>query len=115
MKSDLTRMSGRFVCLSRYTKFFATMIFKVLLGDTDDKKIVGTFSVPFRPHLIHKAKPALVNLSRKALENDEVFLILILIYSEAKRQEGSVCFFLSLEDAMSKRPQNFGPVAGAGA
>ena len=96
MKSDLTRMSGRFV---RYTKFSATMIwttgiFKVLLGDTDDKKLVGTFSVPFRPHLIHKAKPALVDLSRKALETDEVFLILILIYSEAKRQEGSVCFFL---------------------
>jgi hypothetical protein len=71
----------------------------VLLGESDDKETVGTFSVSFRPHLIHKAKPALVDLSRKALENDEVFLILILIYSEAKRQEGS----------------NFGPVAGAGA
>ena len=71
---------------------------KVLASDSDDNpEIVGTFAVSFRPHLIRKEKPLSLNLSRKALENDEVFLMLLLIYSEAKRQEDSVSFaFASL-------------------
>lgn len=63
---------------------------KVFVDDSDEKEIVGTFSVAFRPNLIRKEEPLLLKLSRKALENDEVFLILLLIYSEAKRQEESV-------------------------
>ncbi|KAF8630698.1 hypothetical protein AX17_005358 [Amanita inopinata Kibby_2008] len=64
--------------------------YKALLSggeEEEDKELVGTFSVPFRPHLIGKSKSLLLDLSRKALEKDEVFLILLLIYSEAKRQE----------------------------
>lgn len=65
---------------------------QVVIDGSDEKEIVGTFSVAFRPNLIRKEKPLLLELSRKALENDEVFLILLLIYSEAKRQEESVRF-----------------------
>ncbi|KAK2464487.1 hypothetical protein APHAL10511_003466 [Amanita phalloides] len=73
---------------------------QVLTADSEDEKeLVGAFSVAFRPRIIHKEKPLSLKLSRKALKNDEVFLILLLIYSEAKRQEES----------------NFGPVTGAGA
>ncbi|KAL0955463.1 hypothetical protein HGRIS_001704 [Hohenbuehelia grisea] len=49
--------------------------------------IAGRFSVPFRPHLFTKSKPAELHLTQAALTSDEVFLILAFIYSEAKRQE----------------------------
>jgi len=49
--------------------------------------IEATFSVPFRPQLFGKAKPVVLNLSRVALARDEVFLILVFIYGETKRQE----------------------------
>ncbi|THV01111.1 hypothetical protein K435DRAFT_793574 [Dendrothele bispora CBS 962.96] len=42
----------------------------------------GTFSVPYRPHLFSSKHP------QSSLEEDEIFLILVLIYSEARRQEG---------------------------
>ncbi|KAF8624258.1 hypothetical protein AX15_005963 [Amanita polypyramis BW_CC] len=82
-----------------YQVSFGEKEWQVLALNDSEKEIVGTFSVPFRPHLIRKATPLSFDLSRKALEKDEVFLILLLIYSEAKRQENS----------------NFGPAAGAGA
>lgn len=72
-----------------------SIIDKVLVNGSDEKEIVGTFSVAFRPNLIRKEKPLFLELSRKALENDEVFLILLLIYSEAKRQEESVRFAIA--------------------
>ncbi|KAG7091594.1 hypothetical protein E1B28_010615 [Marasmius oreades] len=49
--------------------------------------LVGHFQVPFRPHLFTKSKPPVLKLSRVALLEDEVFLILVFIYSEAKRQD----------------------------
>ena len=67
-------------------------IINLKVSASDSDKIVGTFAVSFRPHLIHKEKLLSLNLSRKVLENDEVFLLLLLIYSEAKRQEDSVSF-----------------------
>lgn len=48
------------------------------------------FAVPFRPKLFGKAKPVVLNLSRGALAKDEVFLILVFIYCETKRQEKMV-------------------------
>ncbi|KAM6503875.1 hypothetical protein JOM56_000818, partial [Amanita muscaria] len=65
------------------------ILFVKELVEEDSKEPVGSFSVSFRPHLIRKAKPPSLKLSRKAVERDEVF-ILLLIYLEAKRQEGSV-------------------------
>ena len=61
-----------------------------------DGDIEATFSVPFRPQLFGKAKPVVLNLSRAALARDEVFLMLVFIYNETKRQEKTVSrnFFL---------------------
>ena len=55
-----------------------------------DSDIEATFSVPFRPKLFGKAKPVVLNLSRVALAKDEVFLMLVFIYNETKRQEKMV-------------------------
>jgi len=53
----------------------------------------ATLSVPFRPKLFGKTKPVVLNLSRMALSKDEIFLILVFIYGETKRQEKMVCRF----------------------
>ncbi|KAJ7223337.1 hypothetical protein GGX14DRAFT_657946 [Mycena pura] len=53
----------------------------------DGKTIVGRFCVPFRPHLFHKSKPAVIHLTPTALAEDEVFLLLVFIYEEVKRQD----------------------------
>lgn len=60
-----------------------------------DGRVEASFSVPFRPHLFGKSKPVVLNLSRVALAKDEVFLILVFIYGETKRQEKMVCRDLS--------------------
>ena len=52
--------------------------------------IAGRFCVPFRPHLFTKNKPAILHLTQTALAEDEVFLILVFVYSEAKRQDNTV-------------------------
>lgn len=57
--------------------------------------VQATLSAPFRPHLFGKAKPVVLNLSRAALARDEVFLILVFIYGETKRQEKMVCQMFS--------------------
>ncbi|KAJ8453817.1 hypothetical protein ONZ45_g19557 [Pleurotus djamor] len=49
--------------------------------------IAARFEVPLRPHLFTKAKPPVIHLTRTALEADEVFMILVLIYSESRRQD----------------------------
>ncbi|KAJ7779742.1 hypothetical protein B0H16DRAFT_724797 [Mycena metata] len=53
----------------------------------DGKTIAGRFCVPFRPHLFSKSKPAVLHLTSTALAEDEVFLILVFIYEEVKRQD----------------------------
>ncbi|KAF7316710.1 hypothetical protein HMN09_00404100 [Mycena chlorophos] len=53
----------------------------------DGKVIAGRFCVPFRPHLFHKSEPPVVNLTSTALIEDEVFLLLVFIYEEVKRQD----------------------------
>ncbi|GLB38100.1 putative tyrosinase central domain-containing protein [Lyophyllum shimeji] len=49
--------------------------------------IAARFRVPFRPHLFHKTITPEVHLTKPALEEDEVFLILAMIYEEIKRQD----------------------------
>jgi hypothetical protein len=65
----------------------------------DNSDIEATFSVPFRPQLFGKSKPVVLNLSRGALAKDEVFLMLVFIYNETKRQEKMVSrtFFFCLQ------------------
>jgi hypothetical protein len=48
--------------------------------------------VPFRPHLFSKSKPAVIHLTSTALAEDEVFLLLVFIYEEVKRQDKTVRF-----------------------
>ncbi|KAF7316393.1 hypothetical protein MIND_00158100 [Mycena indigotica] len=47
--------------------------------------IAGRFAVP-RPHLFSKQPPTLLHLTKTALVEDEIFLILVFIYCETKRQ-----------------------------
>lgn len=54
---------------------------------THNDEIVSTFQVPYRPKLFGKTKPMVMNICPAALERDEVFLLLILVYCEAKRQD----------------------------
>ncbi|KAK7051215.1 hypothetical protein VNI00_004715 [Paramarasmius palmivorus] len=53
----------------------------------DQEGVVGRFQVPFRPHLFTKSRAPKLRIKGAALVEDEVFLILVLIYSEAKRQD----------------------------
>ncbi len=53
-------------------------------------EVAGTFAVPFRPHVFSKPTPTTLELTREGLAKDEVFLILIFVYSEAKRQDQTV-------------------------
>lgn len=53
-------------------------------------EIEAKLLVPYRPHLFGKQPLVTLELSRMALVRDEVFLILAMIYSEAKRQEKMV-------------------------
>ncbi|KAF5372688.1 hypothetical protein D9615_009875 [Tricholomella constricta] len=53
----------------------------------DNMSIAARFLVPSRPHLFSKPEPPSLHLTKTALEADEVFLILVLIYSEIKRQD----------------------------
>ncbi|KAG5649811.1 hypothetical protein H0H81_001912, partial [Sphagnurus paluster] len=43
--------------------------------------------VPARPHIFSTPPPPALHLTRTALEADEVFLILVLVYEETKRQD----------------------------
>ncbi|KAF9553638.1 hypothetical protein CPC08DRAFT_767371 [Agrocybe pediades] len=54
---------------------------------TSTGEVEATFTVPYRPQLFGKVKPIVLNLTRTALAKDEVFLILVFIYCEVKRQE----------------------------
>jgi hypothetical protein len=53
--------------------------------------VAARFSVPFRPHLFRKPQPSMLHLTKTALEEDEVFLIMVFIFSEIKRQDKTVC------------------------
>ncbi|KAG5641312.1 hypothetical protein DXG03_005545 [Asterophora parasitica] len=53
----------------------------------NNMSIAARFLVPSRPHLFSKPEPPSLHLTKPALEADEVFLILLLIYSEIKRQD----------------------------
>lgn len=59
-------------------------------GDERMNILAGKMHVPPRPTLFGKPEPIKLLLSRVALEADEVFLMLALIYSEARRQDRAV-------------------------
>ncbi|ESK83491.1 hypothetical protein Moror_4876 [Moniliophthora roreri MCA 2997] len=53
--------------------------------DGPEQGLIGRLQVPFRPHLFTKSKPPKLRIKRAGLAEDDVFLIVIFIYSEAKR------------------------------
>lgn len=59
-------------------------------GSNKNMATIASFTVPFRPKLFGKLKPPALHLTRTALAKDEVFLVLVLIYSEARRQDRMV-------------------------
>lgn len=61
-------------------------IFQAVLND----EVSASLTVPYRPKLFGKMKPVVLNISASALERDEVFLLLVLIYSETRRQDRMV-------------------------
>jgi len=54
---------------------------------SDSTAVPAQFSVPLRPRLFGKPERSTLHLARVALEEDEVFMILVFIYSEEKRQD----------------------------
>ncbi|KAJ7662583.1 hypothetical protein DFH06DRAFT_355621 [Mycena polygramma] len=63
---------------------------------TPTPTVAARFTVPARPHLFTKSPPAVVYLTPDALAEDEVFLLLVFIYEEVKRQERTPLSVLSL-------------------
>jgi hypothetical protein len=56
----------------------------------EDRRTSASLFIPYRIHLFHKTKPAVLRMKSNALLQDEVFLLLVLIYSETKRQDSTV-------------------------
>lgn len=57
----------------------------------------ASLSIPYRNHLFHKNKSPVLHIQPSSLLQDEVFLILVFIYSETKRQDKTVSLFLHLQ------------------
>lgn len=53
----------------------------------EERRTSASLFIPYRNHLFHKTKPAVLKMKSRALLQDEVFLLLVLIYSETKRQD----------------------------
>ncbi|KAJ7037870.1 hypothetical protein C8F04DRAFT_384042 [Mycena alexandri] len=93
--AELKRRAGGFFNRTRHWRWSADRKEYEILYEQEEWKatlehnmcIAGRFSVPFRPHLFSKSQPALLHLTKTALAEDEVFLILVFIYCEAKRQD----------------------------
>lgn len=60
------------------------------LDEEQDSRVAASLYVPYRVHLFHKTKPPVLRVNSVALWRDEVFLLLVLIYSETKRQDSTV-------------------------
>lgn len=58
--------------------------------DEEDQRVAASLCIPYRNHLFHKTKPAVLRIGSSSLLQDEVFLILVFIYSETKRQDSTV-------------------------
>lgn len=95
--SEVQRTEGGFFKKTRHWRWvsgrkeyelkYNTEGWKVTLDDTTC--VAAHFIVPFRPHLFSKPEPSKLHLTKTALQADEVFLLLIFIYSEVKRQDST--------------------------
>ncbi|KAJ6612655.1 hypothetical protein B0H10DRAFT_2051367 [Mycena sp. CBHHK59/15] len=102
--SELKRFAGSFYNRTRHWRWSLDRKEYEILYEEEEWKatldhnmsIAGRFSVPCRPHLFSKSKPVVLHLTKTALAEDEVFLILVFIYSQARRQDKTVCIYLNL-------------------
>ncbi|KAK7044622.1 hypothetical protein R3P38DRAFT_2879832 [Favolaschia claudopus] len=93
--SELKRRSGRFYNRTRHWRWAPDRKEYEVVYEREEWKatldhnmcIAGRFAISFRPHIFSKTKPPLVHLTARALEEDEIFLILVFIYNEVRRQE----------------------------
>ncbi|KAJ7104523.1 hypothetical protein B0H15DRAFT_810426 [Mycena belliarum] len=93
--AELKRQAGRFFNRTRHWRWAADRKEYEIMYDHEEWKatldhnmcIAGRFTVPFRPHLFSKSQPAYLHLTKTALAEDEVFLLLLFIYHEVKRQD----------------------------
>ncbi|KAF8190363.1 hypothetical protein K438DRAFT_1831943 [Mycena galopus ATCC 62051] len=93
--TELKRNGGRFFNRTRHWRWAADRKEYEVVYEQEEWKatldhnmcIAGRFSVPFRPHLFSKSQPPRIHLTKRALEEDEVFLILVFVYCEARRQD----------------------------
>ncbi|KAJ7461843.1 hypothetical protein B0H11DRAFT_1735989 [Mycena galericulata] len=119
--SELRRRAGRFFNRTRHWRWSPDRKEYEILYEQEEWKvcltlfstnmsIAGRFSVPFRPHLFSKSQPALLHLTKTALAEDEVFLILVFVYCEAKRQDrtvGALSPIISLQSVYPARLEQF--------
>ncbi|KAJ7792395.1 hypothetical protein B0H14DRAFT_169391 [Mycena olivaceomarginata] len=92
---ELKRCAGRFYNRTRHWRWAPDRKEYEVVYEREEWKatldhnmcIAGRFAVPFRPHLFSKSPPPMVHLTKRALDEDEVFLILVFIYCEARRQD----------------------------
>ncbi|KAF9443232.1 hypothetical protein P691DRAFT_809288 [Macrolepiota fuliginosa MF-IS2] len=59
------------------------------VDEEQDERTAASLYIPYRPHLFHKTKPTVLRMGSAALLQDEVFLLLVMIYSETKRQDST--------------------------
>ncbi|KAG6819095.1 hypothetical protein H0H93_015514 [Arthromyces matolae] len=101
--ADLRRREGKFFKRTRHWRWTPERKEYELQYDEDKGwkatlntsiQIAARLLISSRPHLFHffkKPNPPALHLTKTALEADEVFLILVLIYEEIKRQDRTVC------------------------
>jgi len=96
-KSFIGKEGGRYVDIPVPRARTLTSRLDIKATNPKTGEIEGKLLVPFRPHLFGKQPPVMLELSRTALSKDEVFLILAMIYLEAKRQEKMVSIIAFLK------------------
>ncbi|KAF7325881.1 hypothetical protein MKEN_00438900 [Mycena kentingensis (nom. inval.)] len=92
--AELKRRAGRFYNRTRHWRWSQDRKEYEIIFEGEEWKatlnqnmlIAGRFYVP-RPHLFSKAPPTVLHLTKTALCEDEIFLILVFIYVETKRQD----------------------------
>jgi hypothetical protein len=103
MYSSTILKVGRYILIGRKQTSSLSISQAILSNST---AVPAQFSVPLRPRLFGKPERSTLHLARVALEEDEVFMILVFIYSEVKRQDRTVCLYFDNSNVGAHTPQN---------
>ncbi|KAG6828511.1 hypothetical protein H0H92_007728 [Tricholoma furcatifolium] len=96
--SDIRRTEGKIFRKTHYWRWGADRKEYELRYENDGWKaslndrmsIAARLLISARPHLFTKTEPPALHLTKTALEADEIFLVMSMIYSEIKRQDSTV-------------------------